>query len=322
MERREFIKNCITGCAWTLLAAGSYVNLNKFTYNLKYYRKEKFRKKQNIRYISNIEIPLSEHCNLNCKYCNHFSNIAEPGFYDFEKFKEDIILLKKVTQKQENLKNITLTGGEPLLNEKISEYIMFLRGQFPETEIELSTNGLFLDKQDNLFYKTVHETNTALIISNYDSDINWNGILKKLNDYDINKFGIYYNTAFIGEKITPMLAEETKITNFYKYNLNIKGTEKIQERFESCFFRYFMNQLKNGKIYPCPVIANVEHLNKKFNVDFKVTQNDYIDLTKVRKFKDILKFLDKPPEFCKYCGKFKESVNWEISSNPDISEWT
>lgn len=37
-----------------------------------------------------LDFYTSKHCNLKCRGCIRFANIAKPQFYDFEQYKKDI----------------------------------------------------------------------------------------------------------------------------------------------------------------------------------------------------------------------------------------
>jgi len=41
-----------------------------------------------------VETHLVEHCNINCKYCDHFSCIAEEKFADINVFTRDLQRIK------------------------------------------------------------------------------------------------------------------------------------------------------------------------------------------------------------------------------------
>ena len=80
--------------------------------------------------------------------------------------------------------------------------------------------------------------------------------------------------------------------------------------------------LKNGKIFHCPIVGNIEIFNKYFNQNLLVTDKDYIDIHKVKNLKEILNFLSHSIPFCRYCN-FKK-INfalWKLSKK-SIEEWT
>ena len=67
-----------------------------------------------------LDIYTSKHCNLKCRGCIRFSNIARPQFYDFEQFKIDIVKIKELNFQPQH---ITMSGGEPLTNPKTKYFI-------------------------------------------------------------------------------------------------------------------------------------------------------------------------------------------------------
>lgn len=74
-------------------------------------------------------------CNLECSYCD--TKWANEEDVDFVWMREEEIyrIIKK-----EGIKNITLTGGEPLLQDNIKELLAFL-DKDETIEIEIETNG-------------------------------------------------------------------------------------------------------------------------------------------------------------------------------------
>ena len=72
-------------------------------------------------------------CNLRCSYCDTKYSFDHP-VYTEETIEELVDYAKK-----QNVKNITLTGGEPLIQEGINELIIALRKE--DFRVEIETNG-------------------------------------------------------------------------------------------------------------------------------------------------------------------------------------
>ena len=79
--------------------------------------------------------------------------------------------------------------------------------------------------------------------------------------------------------------------------------------------------LRNGKIFQCPIAGNIEILNKYFNSNFEITEKDYIDIHKISKLRDILKYLSHEIPFCRYCDIFKCTPRLWKHSEKSIKEW-
>ena len=45
-----------------------------------------------------IQYPVVDHCNLNCRGCGSFANIAEPSFVSCEEFQNDILAMRRKNQ--------------------------------------------------------------------------------------------------------------------------------------------------------------------------------------------------------------------------------
>lgn len=74
-------------------------------------------------------------CNLHCEYCDtKWANEPDVGYEEFST--EELYQMMQ----EAGVKNITLTGGEPLLQPDMAELLESLR-RHPEFQIEIETNG-------------------------------------------------------------------------------------------------------------------------------------------------------------------------------------
>ncbi len=88
MNRRRFIQSLAIFSGITFLGIGKYIN----------HKQACEISNEKPLFLDHIEIHLVEHCNLNCKYCSHFSSIAEKKFYDVNKYEKDMARLAYVTK--------------------------------------------------------------------------------------------------------------------------------------------------------------------------------------------------------------------------------
>lgn len=112
-------------------------------------------------------------CNLSCNYCDtqwanekdvHYSQMTEFEIYDYIK--------------STGVKNVTLTGGEPLLNENIDKLLRILSSDKGITT-EIETNGSvdiqpFRDISDNIIFTVDYKLpgsnmETKMNVENYSS---------------------------------------------------------------------------------------------------------------------------------------------------------
>jgi MoaA/NifB/PqqE/SkfB family radical SAM enzyme len=305
MNRRKFIKSCIAG---GLLTATCIVGSKYYFGNSKLLEEQS--NEHSDYYVPLTDIHLVEHCNLKCKYCAHFSCIAEEEFLDLRQLKKDIRQLYKICGNR--IKGFFLLGGEPLLHPKITEIIKIMRDTFPKCYLEVRTNGLLLNSMNDEFWECLHKYSVTLFHSYYP-------IYK---ESDIDK---YYEKAEKFNVTTFRTKEEIKnhlTTLFGRINLNFEGTVDYINRFNTCTDKIYSPQLYKGKIYNCYVVQGIKHFNKKFNKNIPVTESDYIDIYKINSIDKIKKFLETPPPFCKYCDYHSEARKWENAQAHDITEWT
>jgi uncharacterized radical SAM superfamily Fe-S cluster-containing enzyme len=64
----------------------------------------------------------------------------------------------------------------------------------------------------------------------------------------------------------------------------------------------------------CSTIAYIEHFNRYFNKNLQVTDGDFVDIHKIKDIREILEYLAKPCDFCRYCDNSKKTDHrWRVS---------
>jgi MoaA/NifB/PqqE/SkfB family radical SAM enzyme len=258
-----------------------------------------------------IEVNVTDHCNLNCWGCNHFSNLVEgEHFLDFDEYSRDISHLSEICAG--SLKAIKLLGGEPLLHPNIIDFIKVTRNCFPHSNIPIVTNGLLLLKMGAEFWQTLVENNIFLRVTKYPIGVDYKKILKKAVDYGFLNSNLNNNGSFSYDK-----------GHMIMFPFDLSGNQE-KYYFINCHHRG-CTVLRHGKIYPCPQIAYIDYFNKKFNKELRVLENDYIELHKVKDYNEINKFLSNRVPFCNYCDikhryHHKNKFEWGKSTK-EIEEY-
>lgn len=248
-----------------------------------------------------LEIHVADHCNLNCVGCTHYSPISETNLLDINKLKNDLELLKK-SRLSIFMKEIRLLGGEPLLHPEIDKIIKTTREFFPKKKIIIVTNGILLNKENQLLEDTCKDANVIIKITKYPVLINFDSIIKRLKNKGV-KCEIY--------------GDRCNSDSFFLSRISLKKKSKWENYFH-CFEQTCM-QLKDGKIYTCPQSAYSYILNKKFSSEFKLSRKDYLDL-KSTNFLDFIKFKFSPKPFCGYCVFPRKKIPWKLSDKAS-EEW-
>ena len=253
-----------------------------------------------------FEVHVVEHCNLNCKGCDNFSCIAEKSFLDIVQYEKDMERLSYLCDG--DAKRIHLMGGEPLLHPQLTEVAKITRKCFPRAVIAIYTNGLLLKNQSDVFWETLKNENIEILTTEYPIELDYRDLSRMVQEK-----GVVYKTC-TGENSTKEL---------FKFTLDLNGQQDERDSFLKCHRANTCISYKNGKLFTCSVVSNIEHFNKKFNKELKVTPRDYVNIYEVESLDQILAFLAKPIPFCRYCNMNADKCTfpWERSKGR-ISEWS
>ena len=86
-------------------------------------------------------------CNQNCRYCHRFLGIDEVSFEDNKR------IINKIAE--DGIKNMTFTGGEPLLYPNIIELVKLAKEK--GLKVKLITNGSVLANNPKIFKISYHK---------------------------------------------------------------------------------------------------------------------------------------------------------------------
>ena len=138
-----------------------------------------------LNYLRYFEVHLTEHCNLNCASCAHFSPLADETFADIKIFERDINRISEIFHK--NVGKIKVMGGEPLLHPKLLKFVYITRKAFPNpsTSIDIVTNGLLLLKQEEIFWKTCKDNNVRVSVTKYPINLDFEKMVQTAKRYGV-----------------------------------------------------------------------------------------------------------------------------------------
>lgn len=249
-------------------------------------------------YLSYLEFHVADHCNLNCKYCTHYSPlVAKPVFQDYESFAADLRQLKKYIR---DIGIIRILGGEPLLNPEIGRFITLTRELYPSSIITVVTNGLLIPRIGRELVELMKEKMAFFHISLYPP------LKDKIQD--IRKFLYEWEIPYtISEMNTEFNKTQTIIPHSDEYF------------FYSCF-QASCTCLQDGKLAPCYAPFTTKYFNEAFSKDLPTDEGidlyeDNLTLT------DLKTRLLLPMERCFYCVS-GESCPWEIvGKNSVLEDW-
>jgi MoaA/NifB/PqqE/SkfB family radical SAM enzyme len=255
------------------------------------------------RNMLRFDIHLTDHCNLNCNGCEHFSSLADKTFLDILTFERDCARLSELTGGK--IEDIAILGGEPLLHPGLTDAVDIARRYFHTGEIRILTNGILLLKQTENFWQNCAKNNVEVHVSQYPV---------KLAVDAINSTAKKYNVCLTYDYIDGI--------DWVRRPLDIEGKQKIEDVTKKCYQLNQCIQLVDGKLYTCARIAYIKYFNQYFSQNLQVTEQDYIDIYKASSLDEILDFLCKPVPFCRYCNIDKTlfDLQWSVSKK-NIREW-
>ena len=257
--------------------------------------------------IGALSIQITRHCNLNCRFCGTFSPLAESEFVSLDVFEKDIKRLSELTLGYIN--TIAIVGGEPLLHPDCIKFLEITRKYFPDSIVNLITNGILLPRQNDNFYRTCAENNIVIAPTKYPIKVDWDKVQADCKKHSV-KFEFISNT-------------EKEVKTMWLRVLDLAGKQDPRKSFMNCQLANSCIQLVSGKLCTCCVPTNIRHFNKYFNKNLVTTELDYIDIHKAKDYNEILTFLAKPIPFCKYCKatQWQYELEWQPSKKV-IEEWT
>lgn len=268
--------------------------------NLNHIQNAQFIERKKLRF----EVHLTDHCNLNCFGCFHFSPLASEWFLSLDDYRKDCQRLSELSDGF--IEKIELLGGEPLLHPEISNVCIITRNAFPIGNINILTNALLIKKMDELFWEALRANNIGIVITRYPLNLDYNEIKSFIENHGIC-------IEFRGDT-----NEKTQT----KIPLDLNGKQNIQDTFHRCHRPNRCIQLRDGKLWTCVIPPYIKYFNNYFGKNFEICEDDYIDIYKVNSIQKIYKFLVKPIPFCRYCKNEQtvRGINWSRSKK-NIIEW-
>jgi len=251
--------------------------------------------------LHHLDIHLADHCNLNCRSCEHYSCIAEPSFADLVLFERDLARLAEVF---EGIDQVYLLGGEPLLHPQVAEFVRSARRFLPDTRVCLMTNGVLLPRMDEPFWDAMRGTNTVLLCDDYP------GVVDRPQ---IDVLGAEH-----GVNVEWM----AKAEQFFRAPIDLAGTCDPSESFVRCTGLSNCAIIKDGRLFPCAHIAYADILRKRFGIEgLQPTGADSVSIYAGATGDEIIDVLTSPRPWCAHCDYAAlEYFPWSRTER-SLAEW-
>jgi len=251
--------------------------------------------------LHRIVVHLTDHCNLNCRGCSHFSNLASPAFADFGQLDREFARLASLF----DITEILLMGGEPLLHPNVIEFLPMSRRHFSHSKIVLVTNGILLPKMQPEFWRTMGEERITLMYDDYPIELKTDLIEERATENGIEV----------------ELAEHHD--EFFELPIDFTASQDAADSFARCRTVANCPTLRDGRLYPCAYIGYIDLFSERFGVEgLEPGARDSIPIYETDDAYRIMDFLLNPVPWCAHCD-FDSGENYEWGhSSRSIEEWT
>lgn len=250
-------------------------------------------------HLSYIETHVTDHCNLNCRGCGHFSPLCEPRFAAVERVAADLAALARLV---DSVGRVHLVGGEPLLHPDVLSFCRVAREAFGDAPISLVTNGLLAPRTKRAFWQGLAENDVRL---------------------DNTRYPVALDLA---RPVSSALAHgvQLKITDrrdtFFRVPLDPLGRSDPAYSFARCRRLFSCPNLSDGRLYPCPVVPYSSAAMRAFGFEAPVGEADFVDLADTTAV-HVVDFLAHPIPWCRHCDFSRfEWVPWARSQR-SREEW-
>lgn len=252
--------------------------------------------------LYHLDIHVADHCNMRCRGCSHFSNIAEPALADPEEFSRDLHRLAEVFA---GVREIYLLGGEPLLHPDVARFVRIAYECFPHAKTYLFTNSLLVTRMPEEVWTALAETGVVLYCDRYPVEVDNDKIAEMATERGVR------------------LKWTQDRDRFFTIPIDLEGTRDAAESFAACSGVDNCVNLRHGRLYPCARIAYIDIFRERYGIEgLQATDADSISIYGSETPWEIMDFLLSPVPWCRHCDQ--GSLHWYEWSKGEqsIGQWT
>lgn len=268
--------------------------------------------------LNYAEFYITNHCNIACNGCNRFNNYKYSGSENWAAYRD----VYEEWSTLVDINHIAVLGGEPLLHPKLIDIVNDVRSFWPESKLEITTNGLLIERIKPELLQCLIDNNVQIYCSihkeSFKEQIN-NAIIDKFGDLNLldsrrpfkdNPAGTDTFSSDAGNTIileyTYYFHQSALVkTKDNKFTLHKSNYKKSHLRCDMKRSHHF----SKGNLYKCGLMVTlpqmIEQKPEMFDIDKQqldlLDQYKPIDLEQLKSNKDILKQLSNPIAQCEFC---------------------
>jgi hypothetical protein len=284
-----------------------------------------------------VEFYITNVCNLTCDNCNRFNNYKFTGWQRWSDYEH----IWQQWSQYIDIKHIVLLGGEPTLNNTLTEWVTGLTKIFGSS-MQILTNGLHLNRVPGLYDALAQTTANggpvpgSVQISLHNTD-HFDAIrhsIKQFLSTPTHEYGdaigvahphsMYYSLRDINNVLVNVHLNNDFYTSAViprpNGRLGLHNSDPVAAHAGCGFHRYRCYHFSHGKIYKCAPSELMTEFDRQFDLD--ITDKDreqlasYVPMTVDRwpqYSQQWLAELDQPIPQCKFCPtQFANQRIWPV----------
>jgi hypothetical protein len=217
-------------------------------------------------WLRNLEIHVTHACNLSCSQCTHYSNDRHRGMlHPHEAERQMGLWSGRLAPKL-----FSLLGGEPTLNPDLSEIVRIAHRHWPQSQLQLVTNGVLLGRHPEL-PQVLEESSCRLEISVHHASTEYQQRLEPVRrlvaDWE-SRHRLRVNWRPSSTRWTRTYRDEGPLMRPYEHN-HPRGS------WEVCRARW-CPQIHEGKLWKCPQLAYLRMQLEKHGISGETEWQPYL----------------------------------------------
>lgn len=258
------------------------------------------------------EIYITNVCNYSCTHCQSLNNYAFKGHQMWVDYLDEYIALSN----QIDIDTIQIIGGEPTLNPDFENWVNGIAGLWPNSKLQIATNGTRLDKLTNEIYQVLLKNKGTLWLTCHDIKL-YDGFLDFAKTFLNNVVSDNYDPAvnlktrtLIDDNGVEVILDWTQsfvpsaIDVLTDNSLTMSYNSDPVQAHEICGFKT-CHQINKGKLYKCPLVSVLPDFLNQFDVAMsagdKALAYAYEPLTASANASKFINAINDPIPQCKFC---------------------
>ena len=278
--------------------------------------------------LNYAEINITNVCNYSCAHCQSLNNYAFKGHQQWNAYKNEY---QKLSEKLD-IAQIQIIGGEPTLNPDFDKWVKGISELWPNSKLQIATNGSKLDKITNEIYQVLLMHKGTLWITChdivlYDSFLDFsrtflNDIVSDTysnddwkTDYEKSKTDPLIKLKTVSRKLIDKNGVEVildwsqsfvpSVVELVDQQLTMKYDSDPIQAHNICYFKT-CHQINKGKLYKCPLVSVLPDFLNQFNVvmsegDSKIAHSYNPASSTDTNFVEFVNNINNPIPQCKFC---------------------